>query len=75
MKREYNIYHDNNNIYPLADELVECFSEYLEGKGIMFVNEDTDEYQIKNKSAIYGEDFRNLQEMVQIVLDKHIKGD
>ena len=39
----------------------------------MFVNEDTDEYQIKNKGAIYGEDFRNLQEMVQIVLDKHIK--
>ena len=29
-------------------------------------------YQIKNKRAIYGEDFRNLQEMVQIVLDKHI---
>ena len=73
MEREYNVYHDDDNIYPLADELVECFSEYLEGKGIMFVNEDTDEYQIKNKDAIYGEDFRNLQEMVQIVLDKHIK--
>ena len=73
MKREYNVYHDDNNIYPLADALVECFSEYLEGKGTMFVNEDTDEYQIKNKRAIYGEDFRNLQEMVQIVLDKHIK--
>lgn len=71
-EKKYNVYHDNDNIYPLADELVECFSEYLEGKGIMFVNEDTDEYQIKNKRAIYGEDFRNLQEMVQIVLDKHI---
>ena len=73
MKKKYNVYHDNDKKYPLADELVECFSEYLEGKGIMFVNEDTDEYQIKNKRAIYGEDFRNLQEMVQIVLDKHIK--
>ena len=73
MKREYNDYHDNDNIYTLEDELVECLSEYLEGKGTMFVNEDTDEYQIKNKRAIYGEDFRNLQEIVQIVLDKHIK--
>ena len=72
-EKKYNVYDDANNIYPLADELAECFSEYLEGKGIMFVNEDTDEYQIKNKGAIYGEDFRNLQEMVQIVLDKHIK--
>ena len=73
MEREYNIYHDDNNIYPLADELVNCFSEYLKGKGIMLINEDIDKYQIKNKNAIYGEDFRNLQEIVQIVLDKHIK--
>ena len=71
--KEYNIYYDNNEIYPLADELVNCFSEFLENKGIMFLNGDTDDYQLKNKRAIYGEDFRDLQEMVQNVLDGRLK--
>ena len=74
MKREIiietcKVYHDNDEIYPLADELVNCFSEFLESKGIWFFNEDSDEHQIKNKCAIYGEDFRVLQEMIQTVLD------
>ena len=66
----YKVYHDNDKIYPLADELVNSFSEFLESKGIWFFNEDSDEYQMKNRYAIYGEDFRVLQEMIQIVLDK-----
>ena len=72
-EREYNIYHDDNKIEPLADDLVSCFSDFLEEKGIMFFNEDTDEFQLKHKFAIYGEDFRTLQEMVQMVLDKRIR--
>lgn len=70
----YNIYYDNDEIYPLADELVNCFSKFLESKGIWFFNDDTDEYQMKNRFAIYGEDFRNLQDMVQCVLDGRLKG-
>jgi hypothetical protein len=71
--KDYSIYHDNNEIYPLADELVNCFSKFLETKGIWFFNDDSDEYQMKNRHAIYGEDFRNLQEMVQTVLDGRIQ--
>ena len=63
------IYYDNNTIYPLADELVNCFSKFLEAKGIMFFNDDSDNYQMKQKNAIYGEDFRTLQSMVQNVLN------
>ena len=72
-EKKYGVYYDNDELYPLADELTVCFSKFLEDKGIIFINEDTDEYQMKNKNAIYGEDFRTLQEMVQTVLDKHIK--
>lgn len=67
------IYYDNNEIYPLADELVGCFSKFLEEKNIMFINDDTDKHQLENKFAIYGEDFRTLQEMVQIVLNGRTK--
>lgn len=65
------MYYDNNEIYPLADELVSAFSVFLEDKGIMFINEDTDEHQLKHKMAIYGEDFRTLQDLIQNVLDRH----
>ena len=67
------IYYDNNEIYPLADEIVSCFSKFLETKGIMFLNEDTDEHQLENKFAIYGEDFRRLQDMIQEVLNGRTK--
>ena len=71
--KEYNVYYDDDKIHPLADELVCCFSTFLESKGIMFLNEDTEEYQLKNKFAIYGEDFVTLLEMVQTVLDRRKK--
>ena len=71
--KKCKVYYDNNSIYPLADELVCCFSEYLESKGIMFINEDTDEHQLLNKNAICGEDFRILQDMVQTVLNGRMK--
>lgn len=71
--KKYGVYYDDNEMYPLADELINCFSKFLADKGIIFLNEDTDEYQLKNKCAIYGEDFRTLQEMIQTVLDGRIK--
>lgn len=73
MGNNYNIYYDDNEIMPLADDLVICFSEFLKDKGIMFVNDETDMHQFRHKSAIYGEDFRNLQERVQKVLDDRLK--
>ena len=67
------IYYDDDKINPLADVLVNCFSEFLENKGIWFLNNDSDEYQLENKCAIYGEDFRTLQEMVQYELNKRTR--
>ena len=70
---KYNIYHDDDEINPLADDLVICFSKFLESKGIWFFNGDSDAHQLKYKCAIYGEDFRTLQAMVQDELDKRLK--
>lgn len=67
------IYYDDNKVNPLADDLVICFSKFLEQKGIWFFNEDTDEHQMTHKIAIYGEDFRTLQDMVQSELNKRIR--
>lgn len=72
--KEFNVcYYDNDKIQILAAELVTCFSEFLEDKGIMFLNSDTDEYQLKNRNALYGEDVSVLLDMVQNVLDKKKK--
>lgn len=59
-----------DNIYPIWDEMICIFSEFLSSKNIMLINEDSDMYQLNNKLAIYGEDFRLLQDKCQEAFER-----